>query len=262
MFSVDAVSFCADSKVLLRDISCSLQKGRLYGLIGHNGSGKSTFIRLLSGELAPSSGAVYLQGERVHALSPKARARRIAYLPQKLPEAADFLVRELVMLGRFPWQGWLQKPSAEDVSIVEQAMQQTAVAPFAEQPVNTLSGGERQRVWLVMCLAQQSACLLLDEPLAALDIVYQVEVLQLVRRLVDERGLTVVLIIHDMQRRAHARTARAHDHDIELAPWQVLHHCCHVVYSLHRTCSAQPVQATSQTIAPICRMKRSQMGFT
>ena len=105
MFSVDAVSFCADSKVLLRDISCSLQKGRLYGLIGHNGSGKSTFIRLLSGELAPSSGAVYLQGERVHALSPKARARRIAYLPQKLPEAADFLVRELVMLGRFPWQG-------------------------------------------------------------------------------------------------------------------------------------------------------------
>lgn len=198
MFSVDAVSFCADSKVLLRDISCSLQKGRLYGLIGHNGSGKSTFIRLLSGELAPSSGAVHLQGERVHALSPKARARRIAYLPQKLPEAADFLVRELVMLGRFPWQGWLQKPSAEDVSIVEQAMQQTAVAPFAEQPVNTLSGGERQRVWLAMCLAQQSACLLLDEPLAALDIVYQVEVLQLVRRLVDERGLTVVLIIHDI----------------------------------------------------------------
>ena len=119
-------------------------------------------------------------------------------MPQKLPDAADFLVRELVMLGRFPWQGWLQRPSPEDVAHVAAAMAQTDVARFAAQPVNTLSGGERQRAWLALCLAQQSEVLLLDEPLAALDIVYQVEVLQLVRRLVAERGLTVVMIIHDI----------------------------------------------------------------
>ena len=102
------------------------------------------------------------------------------------------------MLGRFPWQGWLQRPSPEDVAHVEAAMVQTDVARFAEQPVHTLSGGERQRAWLAMCLAQQSEVLLLDEPLAALDIVYQVEVLQLVRQLIAARGLTVVMIIHDI----------------------------------------------------------------
>lgn len=198
MLSLDAVSFRVGNKVLLHDISCSLPTGRLYGLIGHNGSGKSTLIRLLGGELAPSSGAVRLEDSTVHTLSARARARHIAYLPQHLPEAADFHVRELVMLGRFPWQGWLQKPTAQDMDLVAQAMAQTAVAQFADQPVNTLSGGERQRVWLAMCLAQQSAYLLLDEPLAALDIVYQVEVLQLIRRLVDGQGLTVVIIIHDI----------------------------------------------------------------
>ena len=156
MLSLDSVSFRSGDRVLLDAVSFSLAPGQFYGVIGHNGAGKSTLIRLLGGELLPSSGAVLLDGAAVHAFLAKARARRIASLPQKLPDAADFLVRELVMLGRFPWQGWLQRPSAED------------------------------------------EVLLLDEPLAALDIVYQVEVLQLVRRLVAERGLTVVMIIHDI----------------------------------------------------------------
>ena len=194
MLSLDSVSFRSGDRVLLDAVSFSLAPGQLYGVIGHHGAGKSTLIRLLGGELLPSSGAVLLDGAAVHAFSAKARARRIASLPQKLPDAADFLVRELVMLGRFPWQGWLQRPSPEGVAHVEAAMVQTDVARFAEQPVHTLSGGERQRAWL----AQQSEVLLLDEPLAALDIVYQVEVLQLVRRLIAERGLTVVMIIHDI----------------------------------------------------------------
>ena len=168
MLSLDSVSFRYGDRVLLDAVSFSLAPGQFYGVIGHNGAGKSTLIRLLGGELLPSSGAVLLDGAAVHAFSAKARARRIASLPQKLPDVADFLVRELVMLGRFPWQGWLQRPSAEDVACVEAAMAQTDVARFAAQPVNTLSGGERQRAWLALCLAQQSEVLLLDEPLAAL----------------------------------------------------------------------------------------------
>lgn len=168
MLSLDSVSFRSGDRVLLDAVSFSLAPGQFYGVIGHNGAGKSTLIRLLGGELLPSSGAVLLDGAAVHAFSAKARARRIASLPQKLPDVADFLVRELVMLGRFPWQGWLQRPSAEDVACVEAAMAQTDVARFAAQPVNTLSGGERQRAWLALCLAQQSEVLLLDEPLAAL----------------------------------------------------------------------------------------------
>ena len=168
MLSLDSVSFRSGDRVLLDAVSFSLAPGQFYGVIGHNGAGKSTLIRLLGGELLPSSGAVLLDGAAVHAFSAKARARRIASLPQKLPDVADFLVRELVMLGRFPWQGWLQRPSAEDVACVEAAMAQTDVARFAAQPVTTLSGGERQRAWLALCLAQQSEVLLLDEPLAAL----------------------------------------------------------------------------------------------
>ena len=167
MLTVENAALVLHGKTLLHDISFTLTLGRLYGLIGHNGSGKSSLIRLLSGELAPSGGRVLLDGQAIHAMPPKARARHIAYLPQRLPEAADFLVEELVMLGRFPW-----RPSGEDRSLVAAAMAQTAVVPLAQQAVNTLSGGERQRAWLAMCLAQQSACLLLDEPLAALDIVY------------------------------------------------------------------------------------------
>ena len=111
MLSLDSVSFRSGDRVLLDAVSFSLAPGQFYGVIGHNGAGKSTLIRLLGGELLPSSGAVLLDGAAVHAFSAKARARRIASLPQKLPDAADFLVRELVMLGRFPWQGWLQRPS-------------------------------------------------------------------------------------------------------------------------------------------------------
>lgn len=198
MLSVHSATYQVRDKTLLNNISLNLSNGRLYGLIGHNGSGKSTLIKLLSGELAPSSGSVQLEEQRIHQFSAKELAKHIAYLPQRLPEAADFYVRELVMLGRFPWQKWLQKPTALDHDIVERAMAQTQVTQFAEQAVNTLSGGERQRVWLAMCLAQQCRYLLLDEPLAALDIVYQVEVMQLIRRLVDEQGLTVVIIIHDI----------------------------------------------------------------
>ena len=151
MLTVENAALVLHGKTLLHDISFTLTPGRLYGLIGHNGSGKSSLIRLLSGELAPSGGRVLLDGQAIHAMPPKARARRIAYLPQRLPEAADFLVEELVMLGRFPWQGWLQWPSGKDRNLVAAAM--------AQQAVNTLSGGERQRAWLAMCLAQQSACL-------------------------------------------------------------------------------------------------------
>ena len=146
----------------------------------------------------PSSGSVLLEQQPIQRFSSKELAKHIAYLPQRLPEVADFYARELVMLGRFPWQKWLKKPTALDHEIVDLAMAQTQVTQFAEQVVNTLSGGERQRVWLAMCLAQQCQYLLLDEPLSALDIVYQVEVMQLIRRLVDDQGLTVVLILHDI----------------------------------------------------------------
>ncbi|MDN5666240.1 MAG: ABC transporter ATP-binding protein, partial [Psychrobacter sp.] len=103
-----------------------------------------------------------------------------------------------VMLGRYPHQKWLQKPTQMDRDKVDQALKVTQTEAFADRITSTLSGGERARAWLAMCLAQDTKYLLLDEPLAALDMHYQIEVIQLIRRLVDEQGLSVVIIIHDI----------------------------------------------------------------
>lgn len=198
MLSLDSVSFTIKNKTLLKDISQTLDKGKIYGIVGHNGSGKTTLIKLLAGEQDVSSGAITLEGNAIQSMPSKVLARKIAYLPQKLPDAHAFTVEELVMLGRYPWQKWLQKPSQKDKKIVTEAMQHMQILDKATQTVATLSGGERARAWLAMCLAQRTNYLLLDEPLASLDIVYQVEILKIIKQLVTTNNLGVVLIIHDI----------------------------------------------------------------
>lgn len=184
-------------KTLLNDICLTFNKGKLYGLIGHNGSGKSTLIKALAGETTPTKGQVLIDNEAVHTLPPKTLAKKIAYLPQNLPSTNSFTVYDLVMLGRFPHQGWLAKPSDKDRAVVANAMAKTGVESFKNQNISELSGGETARAWLAMCLAQQTEYLLLDEPLAPLDIVYQVEMLSLLKNLAGD-GLGVILILHDI----------------------------------------------------------------
>ena len=198
MLIANQLSIVRKQKTLLAAASVNIETGRLYALIGHNGSGKSTLIKALAGESRASSGAVQIDQTPITHLRAKDLARHIAYLPQRVPDAAAFTVAELVMLGRYPHQKWLQKPSIRDRQQVEHALALTQMQPFAERVVSTLSGGERARAWLAMCLAQETRYLLLDEPLAALDIVYQVEVLRLIRKLVNEQGLGVVIILHDL----------------------------------------------------------------
>lgn len=198
MYQLEQLSVRVPNRILLDDIHLCLKPARLYGLIGHNGSGKSSLIKVLAQEQQHYEGRIDLDGRPLKQFSAREFAKKVAYLPQKLADASQFTVQELVMLGRYPHQGWLQKATEYDKQIVQESMKMTGVAQFAEQGVATLSGGERARAWLAMCLAQQSQYLLLDEPLAALDIRYQVEVFQLIRRLVDERGLGVVIIVHDL----------------------------------------------------------------
>ncbi len=185
-------------RTLLDTVDCEIATKQLVALVGHNGSGKSTLIKALAGEMSSSSGSVTLDARAISDYGSKELAQHMAYLPQQLPEAAGFTVRELVMLGRYPHQKWLQKPSQQDQDKVAEALQVTQTEAFAERITSTLSGGERARAWLAMCLAQDTRYLLLDEPLAALDMHYQLEVIQLIRRLVDEQGLGVVIIVHDI----------------------------------------------------------------
>ncbi|GAA0314154.1 ABC transporter ATP-binding protein [Psychrobacter aestuarii] len=198
MLRVNQMTIHRQGNTLLDNVSFDVAARQLVALIGHNGSGKSTLIKALAGEMGSSKGEVSLDERAISDYGSKALARKLAYLPQQLPEAAGFTVRELVMLGRYPHQKWLQKPSALDHEKVVEAMRVTQVERFADRLTSTLSGGERARAWLAMCLAQDTDYLLLDEPLAALDMHYQIEVIELIRRLVDEQGLSVVIIIHDI----------------------------------------------------------------
>ncbi len=198
MFEVNAATFVAGDTQVLGPVDARFAPGEVVGLIGHNGSGKSTLLKLLAGQQSPSSGTVRFEGAPVADWGARAFARRVAYLPQHPPATGHLTARELVGFGRYPWHGLLGRFSREDRRRVEAAMRMTQTQAFADRAVDSLSGGERQRVWLAMLLAQESDFLLLDEPLSALDIAHQVEVLELIRRLSHELGLSVVIVLHDI----------------------------------------------------------------
>ena len=198
VYEIDAVSFAVDGRTLLHPLSLTLPSRRVCGLIGHNGSGKSTLLKLLARQLRPTSGHVRYDGMPLAEWDNRTFARKVAYLPQQTPAADGMTVRELVSLGRYPWHGALGRFTVRDSAKVSEAMELTDVARFANRPVDALSGGERQRVWLAMLVAQDSDCLLLDEPISALDIAHQLEVLSLVRTLSEQRGLSVIVVLHDI----------------------------------------------------------------
>lgn len=198
MFIVEQASFAIPNRTLLYPISLTFEPGKVYGLIGHNGSGKSTLIKLLAKQQPISAGQILLQNRPLASWSNRDFAKQVAYLPQHLPTATNLTARELIAMGRYAWNGLFGRETADDRQAIEQALMLTHTEKFAEQSVDLLSGGERSRVWLAMLLAQQSQFLLLDEPLAALDIAHQVEVMELIHKLSRELGLGVIIVIHDI----------------------------------------------------------------
>ncbi len=198
LFELEEVFFSIEGRMLLQPLSLSLPARRVVGLIGHNGSGKSTLLKLLARQQQASGGTIQFEGQVLSAWKDRAFARKVAYLPQQPPPAAGMLVKELVALGRYPWHGALGRFGQVDRDKVAEAIELTDIASFADRLVDTLSGGERQRVWLAMLVAQDAECLLLDEPISALDIAHQVEVLDLVHRLARDRGLGVIVVLHDV----------------------------------------------------------------
>ncbi len=197
-FALRNISFRVPGRTLLHPLSLTFPAGKVTGLIGHNGSGKSTLLKMLGRHQPPSEGEILLDAQPLESWSSKAFARKVAYLPQQLPPAEGMTVRELVAIGRYPWHGALGRFGAADREKVEEAISLVGLKPLAHRLVDSLSGGERQRAWIAMLVAQDSRCLLLDEPTSALDIAHQVDVLALVHRLSQERGLTVIAVLHDI----------------------------------------------------------------
>ncbi len=185
-------------KIVLRDISIRAARGELLGIIGANGAGKSTLIRVLSGVLAPKTGSVSLDGALITRLPPRARAQKIAVVPQgvRLPDA--FTVSEVVMIGRTCYLPALGRERAEDWRVAREAMAQTDLLALADRFIGELSGGEQQRALVARALAQEPQVLLLDEATAHLDLKHQADILNLVRRLARARGLIVIAAMHDL----------------------------------------------------------------
>ncbi|MGV6876756.1 ATP-binding cassette domain-containing protein [Pseudochelatococcus sp. B33] len=198
LFTLEEVSFSVPGRTLLESLTLTLPGKRIVGLIGHNGSGKSTLLKILARQQPASAGKVLFEGKALSDWGDRPFARQLAYLPQHTPPASGMLVTELVALGRYPWHGALGRFGKVDREKVDEAIALTGLEPLAGRLVDTLSGGERQRAWLAMLVAQDTQCLLLDEPISALDVAYQVEVLSLVQRLSHTKGLGVVIVLHDI----------------------------------------------------------------
>ncbi|MES0884862.1 ATP-binding cassette domain-containing protein [Roseibium sp. SCP14] len=198
LFSCRKASVEIDGKRLLSVDGLDFSPAQVTGLIGHNGSGKSTLLKLLAGQMPSSTGEVLFSEKPVLAWERRALARSIAYLAQDPPPTKGLLVRELVALGRYPWHGAFGRFSETDAAKTEEALQLTDMSHLADRLVDTLSGGERQRAWIAMMVAQDARCLLLDEPISALDIAHQVEVLELLKTLSHSRGLAVIVVLHDI----------------------------------------------------------------
>ncbi len=198
MFHIHNASYRVPERTLLHDISLSFDTHKVYGLIGHNGSGKSTLLKLLTRQYPLSGGTIRLDDQDIHHYSTREYAKQVAYLPQQLPAATALTARELVAMGRYAWSGLLGRTNEADRSAIAEAFARTHTEAFADQIVDTLSGGERSRIWMAMCLAQQSRFLLLDEPLAPLDIAHQIDVMALIHSLSRTLGLGVIIVIHDI----------------------------------------------------------------
>ena len=188
-----------DQRPIVHSVNLAVEPGEWLCLVGANGSGKSTLLRLLSRVLKPQRGSVILSGRDIDSLSPTAVAQRLALLPQQQTLPEGLTVQQLVSLGRSPHQPWWQWDlDAEGQHQVAQALAWTEIEPYRDRPVAELSGGERQRAFLALALAQNPQVLLLDEPTTFLDIHYQLQLLELLKRLNRERSLSIITVLHDI----------------------------------------------------------------
>jgi len=198
MLRIEDLKFSYKEKPVLDGVDLEIREGEIIGIIGPNGCGKTTLLKHLNRNLHPDVGKVLVGSEDLEDLTKSQIARRIASVPQTNEIRFSFMARDIVAMGRMPFMQAFSGESSHDIQIINEAMRRTNVLKFADQLINTMSGGERQRVIIARALAQTPEIILLDEPTLHLDISAQFDILDLVRDLSREDGLTVVIVSHDL----------------------------------------------------------------
>lgn len=198
ILKAEHITIKLSDKLIIKDLSLDIPRGKVTSIIGPNGCGKSTTLKALSRIIPCSKGKVTFDEQDIRKFSHKEFAQRLAILTQSPQSPADLTVSDLVELGRFPYRNWWKSNTIEDNQHVKWALAQTNMMHMSSRLLSTLSGGERQRAWIAMALAQRPQVLLLDEPTTYLDICHQLEVMQLLKKLNKELGITVIMVLHDI----------------------------------------------------------------
>jgi iron complex transport system ATP-binding protein len=197
-YQLEKVCFRYSDLWVLKDFSLEVREGEILGIIGPNGSGKTSLLKLMAGLLRPQTGRITLGDQDVAQLTPRALARRTAVVPQENHVLFPFTVAEIVLMGRFVHQNGWSWESVEDLRIARAVIRLMDLESVARRTFQELSGGERQRTIIARALAQQAPILLLDEPTAYLDIKHQLEIYATLKRLNQDRGVTIVVVSHDL----------------------------------------------------------------
>jgi iron complex transport system ATP-binding protein len=199
IFSVKELSFAYGKNEVIHGLNLEIHEGTVTTLIGSNGCGKSTLFNLMTKNLKPQKGSILFQGSEISQIKLKDFAKQAAIVHQYNTAPPDLSVEKLVSYGRTPYQTFgISQDTKKDEENVYRAMEITNVLKHRDKPVAELSGGQKQRVWIAMALAQDTKVLFLDEPTTYLDIRYQLQILKLVKRLNEEYGITIVMVLHDI----------------------------------------------------------------
>ncbi|MEO0225641.1 MAG: ABC transporter ATP-binding protein [candidate division WOR-3 bacterium] len=191
------LSFKYNEQPVLTELSFDIEPAEFFGIIGPNGAGKSTLLKILDHIIGADAGRIEIFGKPINSYSQKELARVVAYVPQETHFGLDFKVRDVLLMGRYPYQPFLSLGIVKDPEPFEQILLSTNLSGFKDRLINSLSSGERQRVIIARALVQRPKILLLDEPTSHLDLKYQLEIMELLKQL-NREGLTIIFVSHDL----------------------------------------------------------------
>lgn len=187
-----------EKNIIINDLDIEIKKGEIFTILGTNGCGKSTLLKAISKVIPYKDGIITLENEIIYDINSKEFAKKLAFVSQNNEIPEDINVEDFIKYGRTPHKKWYEILNKEDREIVEWSMKICKIEKFAKRKVMSLSGGERQKVWIAMVLAQKTSVLLLDEPTTYLDICHQYEIMELIRELNKKLGITIVMVLHDL----------------------------------------------------------------